>query len=94
MKTSLFCCPLCGGALTAADGALRCEKKHSFDLAKEGYAHLLPANRMYSKLPGDDKQMVAARRRFLEAGWYAPFADALCDLVRQELDLEHETEFS
>ena len=35
------------------------------DLAKEGYVHLLPANRMHAKLPGDGKEMLAARRRIL-----------------------------
>lgn len=43
--------------------------------------HLLPANKKHSALPGDDKQMVAARRDFLEAGWYQPFSDRLNQLV-------------
>lgn len=79
----LFCCPLCGKKLVQQQGALRCPNKHSFDIAAEGYTHLLPANRKHSAVPGDDKQMVAARRRFLEAGFYAPFADKLCELAAE-----------
>ena len=31
----------------------------------------------HSKAPGDDKAMVAARRAFLDGGWYAPLRQAL-----------------
>lgn len=76
-----FTCPLCGVPLTEASNALCCKNNHSFDRAKEGYVNLLPVNRKHSKLPGDDKGMVAARRAFLEKGWYAPLRDALCTLA-------------
>lgn len=59
--TSLFVCPLCGAALTRDERAYRCPAGHSFDIAREGYTHLLPANRKHSKAPGDDKAMAAAR---------------------------------
>ena len=64
---------------------LRCAKGHSFDVAKEGYVHLLGADRMHTRAPGDSKEMVAARRAFLAGGYYAPFAQALCALLEQEL---------
>lgn len=47
--------------------------------------HLLPANKMHAKLPGDNHEMVAARRRFLEAGYYRPFCDAICSLITEIL---------
>lgn len=81
--SSLFCCPVCGGALERGTGCCRCPSGHSFDLAREGYVNLLPANRRHSKSPGDDKEMAAARSRFLEGGWYAPLREALCRLVEQ-----------
>ena len=62
-------------------GGLRCGKNHSFDKAKEGYWHLLPVQGMHSKLPGDSKEMVAARRAFLQAGYYAAFGRALARLA-------------
>lgn len=72
-----FTCPVCGERLLRQEKVFLCPKGHSYDRAKEGYVHLLPPNRMHSKAPGDTKEMVAARRAFLEAGYYAPFRDAL-----------------
>ena len=74
-------CPLCGGALTRAEGRCFCPAGHSFDVAREGYVNLLPVNRRHSKDPGDDKQMVAARTTFLDGGWYEPLRVAVCKLV-------------
>ena len=65
-------CPLCGEPLTG-DTALKCGRNHSFDRAKEGYWHLLPVQSMRTKAPGDSKEMVAARRAFLNAGYYGIF---------------------
>ena len=77
LRESLFCCPVCGGPLRDGGRALRCPAGHSFDRAAQGYINLLPANKKHSAVPGDGKGMVAARRAFLEAGWYAPFSEAL-----------------
>ena len=77
---SIFICPICGKPLSREETRLVCSAGHSFDLASEGYVHLLPANRMHSRLPGDDKAMVAARNRFLSGGYFAPLCDALCGL--------------
>ena len=76
-------CPLCGAPLAFADaaGTLRCPAGHSFDRAKEGYWHLLPVQDMRTRTPGDSREMVAARRAFLQAGYYAPFGAALGRLV-------------
>lgn len=78
---SLFLCPHCGGKLFETPSGLRCPGGHAFDRAKEGYVHLLPVNQKHSKAPGDDKGMAAARRRFLDGGWYQPLRDALCRLA-------------
>ena len=69
-------CPLCGEPLTG-DTALKCGRNHSFDRAKEGYWHLLPVQSMRTKAPGDSKEMVAARRAFLNAGYYGIFGRGL-----------------
>ena len=70
MEELLFCCPLCGGALAREEHRAVCSQGHSFDIARQGYVHLLPVNKMHSKLPGDSREMVESRRRFLEAGYY------------------------
>ncbi len=75
-------CPHCGKKLKRKwdGGGLYCLKNHQFDAAKEGYFHLLPANAMKTKTPGDSKEMIAARRAFLNAGYYQIFGDALAQL--------------
>ena len=78
---SLFRCPLCASPLTRTDKTYACPKGHSFDRAREGYVHLLPANQKHAKDPGDDKEMAAARNRFLSGGWYAPLRESLCRLA-------------
>ena len=81
METMIFSCPLCGQPLTREEHRAVCPKGHSFDVARQGYVHLLPANRMHAKVPGDSREMVEGRRRFLEAGYYAPFRQELCRLA-------------
>ena len=78
---SLFICPICGGKLEKNDKSYVCTSGHSYDTSAEGYVHLLPANKKHSKLPGDDKNMVRARNRFLSGGFYEPLRSALTELV-------------
>lgn len=78
---SLFCCPVCGAPLAREERRYLCPSGHSYDLASAGYVHLLPPNRMHSRQPGDDTQMVAARAAFLARGYYAPLRDALCAML-------------
>jgi 23S rRNA (guanine745-N1)-methyltransferase len=61
---SLFRCPICGEPLKREERSYLCPRRHSYDIAKEGYTHLLPANLKNSAAPGDDKGMAAARREF------------------------------
>lgn len=88
---SLFYCPVCREHLKREERSYRCRHGHSFDCAKEGYVHLLPANRKHSKNPGDDKGMAASRNRFLSGGWYQPLRKALeelaCDTEQQRLSV-------
>ncbi len=78
---SLFCCPICAQGLDRQDSRYLCPQGHSFDRAAAGYVHLLPANKMHSKDPGDDKGMATARNRFLSGDYYAPLRDALAELA-------------
>ena len=56
---------------------LVCATRHRFDVAREGYVNLFPAHHRRSRNPGDEQRMVDARRRFLDAGHYAPLCAAL-----------------
>lgn len=78
---SLFLCPICGAPLTREAQVYQCPGGHSYDVAREGYVHLLPANRKHSRQPGDDRDMVAARSRFLGGGWYGHLLETLRDLA-------------
>ncbi len=82
--TSLAC-PLDGAPLRSQGAAWRCANAHSFDIAAHGYANLLPVQHKRSRDPGDSKEMVAARRRFLNAGHYQPIAAAAARAVLAEL---------
>lgn len=78
---SMFRCPLCGGKLEKQERTLRCEHGHCFDISAEGYTHLLPANKMNSKIPGDSKEMVSSRSAFLDGGYYEPLRTAVTETV-------------
>lgn len=85
---SCFSCPVCGGRLERLEKAYACPGGHSYDIAAEGYVYLLPPNKKHSKAPGDDKGMVASRRRFLEAGYYRIFSDTLNELALRYLPVD------
>lgn len=70
-------CPLDAAPLHREGSAWRCAAGHSFDIASQGYINLLPVQHKRSRDPGDSKLMVAARRRFLKAGFYQPIATAV-----------------
>lgn len=70
-------CPLDGAPLVCIGPAWRCASSHHFDVASQGYTNLLPVQKKRSLDPGDSKEMVAARRRFLNAGHYQPIATAV-----------------
>jgi len=76
-------CPICGKALEKKERAWQCEDRHSFDIARQGYANLLPVQQKRSLQPGDTREQVLSRRAFLEGGFYTPVADALCKLARE-----------
>lgn len=78
-------CPLDGNALYCQAGVWRCAAGHSFDIARQGYVNLLPVQNKRSRDPGDSKEMVAARSRFLGAGFYDPIADAVNAAVLGQL---------
>lgn len=79
-------CPVCGADLELADRELHCPGGHTFDIARQGYANLLPGNAR----PGtaDTPEMVRARDQFLGAGHFAALADHLAlDVSRAEPSL-------
>ena len=76
-------CPICGEKLQKQEREYRCCHRHSFDIARQGYVNLLTVQQKKSLHPGDTREQVLSRRSFLDAGFYAPIADALCDTARE-----------
>lgn len=82
----MLICPLCRRPLSLEGTSYRCGGGHSFDCARSGYVHLLPAGRKHAKTPGDNRLMVEARHRFLDKGYYRPLADTVCRLAAERLE--------
>ena len=81
----MWICPLCREGLILGESGRSwgCENNHHFDRAREGYVNLLPANQKSSSDPGDNAEMIAARRRIHTAEIYRPLADAIQALAKE-----------
>ena len=75
----MWTCPLCREdlVLSGSDKFWSCNNNHLFDCAREGYVNLLPSNKKRSSDPGDNAQMIAARRKIHTAEVYRPLVDAI-----------------
>ena len=92
---SLFICPLCQSPLLPAIDTWRCDGSlnpkqtgHAFDVARQGYVNLLPVQQKKSKAPGDSHESIAARQRFLAAGYYQPLRDLVCQQMTKLLAVD------
>jgi 23S rRNA (guanine745-N1)-methyltransferase len=83
-------CPLCEMGLTKVGNALKCPQAHAFDISREGYVNLLLGGGRRPKVLGDTKDMLRARRRFLDCGHYSPLSDAINVRVRAYLGRDGE----
>ncbi|MBQ7316213.1 MAG: methyltransferase domain-containing protein [Clostridia bacterium] len=85
LVSDVLVCPVCGGSLRISDNhqSLLCcgSRTHCFDGGGGGYLPLAPKH----SGGGDAKEAVRYRTAFLSAGYYAPAAKALCDLVKRYL---------
>ena len=77
---ALLVCPHCRARWdSSASGprSLVCTEGHRFDAARQGYVNFLTGRG--SRFTPDTPAMVQAREHFLEAGHFAPAAEALAD---------------
>lgn len=81
----MWICPACQSLLEQSETNWQCDNGHHYDQAKEGYLNLLLAHQKRSKEPGDNKQMINARRAFLEQNYYQPMAEALVKSIDETL---------
>src|SRR3954466_15612184 len=68
MVTVLCTVRNCGQTLVRGERRMVCANGHSFDIARSGYCNLLQPQDSRARQPGDSREAVMARRRFIEAG--------------------------
>ena len=73
----MYICPVCREKLISNGKSYVCKNRHGFDISSSGYVNLLTGS---GKNHGDDNEMVASRRRFLQRGYYLP----LCELIAEK----------
>ena len=78
-----FVCPKCKEKLNDIGPSLKCANGHSFDKARAGYCNLLLSS--VGGVHGDNREMLIARRDFLDTGAYLPLADKVSELVNKYL---------
>ena len=74
-------CPRCGCRLSRNGGSLFCFFKHCYDLASSGYVNLVLSGAKTQEFSGDNKEMMQARRRTMDNGYYKGLADELVKII-------------
>ena len=77
-SATAFACPICRENLTLVESSLKCENRHSFDLAKFGYVNLAPQIKQSANY---DKENFQNRQQILESGFYHAILEAVSDLL-------------
>lgn len=75
---AVFACPICGGSLALAGASLRCESRHCFDIARQGYVNLC----MHAR-PSEhySRESFVSRRAILDGGYYGHVLQALLRIL-------------
>ena len=77
-SATAFACPICQENLTLVESSLKCNNRHSFDLAKFGYVNLAPQIKQSANY---DKENFQNRQQILEAGFYQAILEVVSDLL-------------
>ena len=77
-SASAFACPICQENLTLVESSLKCDHRHSFDLAKFGYVNLAPQIKQSANY---DKENFQNRQQILEAGFYQAILEGISDIL-------------
>lgn len=76
-------CPRCGCRLSRNGGSLFCFFKHCYDLASSGYVNLVLSGAKAQDFSGDNKEMMQARRRIMDIGYYELLADRIVEIIEK-----------
>ena len=77
-SATAFACPICRENLTLVETSLKCNNRHSFDLAKFGYVNLAPQIKQSANY---DKENFQNRQQILEARFYQAILEDISDLL-------------
>ena len=77
-SATAFSCPICQENLTLLENSLKCNNRHSFDLAKFGYVNLAPQIKQSANY---DKENFQNLQQILESGFYHAILEAVSDLL-------------
>lgn len=82
---SILRCPLCGGAFSRKDNSLICEKRHCFDISRQGHVNFVPGQKdMFYR-----RELFEHRAKVFEAGVYRPVVDRLTQALDAHLGKEN-----
>ena len=77
-SASAFACSICQKNLTLVESSLKCENRHSFDLAKFGYVNLAPQIKQSANY---DKENFQNRQQILEDGFYQAILETISNIL-------------
>ena len=77
-SATVFSCPFCQENLALVETSLKCNNRHSFDLAKFGYVNLAPQIKQSANY---DKENFQNRQQILEAGFYQAILEVVSNLL-------------
>ena len=75
----MLICPVCRSELFLDGRSLKCESRHCFDIASEGYVNLA----IGKSDSGDSPEMCRARHDFLNAGYYSPLSERIAHHIKK-----------
>jgi len=83
--TQFLRCPLCGGAFSRKENSFVCDKRHTYDIARQGYVNFVPGQKeMFYK-----KELFESRAKVFEAGVYAPVVQSLSEAIDRYVQKEN-----
>lgn len=82
----MLICPICKKSLSRNNNNYICSDNHCYNIARQGYVNLLPVQNKHSLHPGDTKEMLIARREFLNQGNYISVCDALISSAKNAIN--------
>ena len=75
-------CPICRADIDLVGRSFRCQRRHTFDLARSGYVNLAVGR--IAKAGGDTVDQLQRRRAFLASGAFDFIADAIVAHTRRQ----------